>query len=53
MPSCITYASVTKDHLMFVKWTLTYLAVHIITILGRGEQDSGGERGRGRYRGSG
>jgi len=28
MPSCVTY--VTKEHFMFVKWTLTYLAVSII-----------------------
>jgi len=46
MPSCVT-----QEHLMFVKWTLTYLAVSIIR--GRGEQGSGGEGGRGGYRVSG
>jgi len=49
MPSCVTY--VTKEHFMFVKRTLTYMAVSINR--GRGEQGSGRERGRGRYRGSG
>jgi len=45
MPSCVTY--VTKKHFMLVKQTLTYI------IRGRGEQDSGGERGRGKYKGKG
>jgi len=42
MPSCVT--SVTKEHFMFVKRTLTYLAVSIIRW--RRGQDSGGEGGR-------
>jgi len=49
MPSCV--ASVTKEHFMFVKRTLTYSAVSIIQ--GRGEQGSGREGGKGGYRGSG
>jgi len=28
MPCCVTY--VTEEHLIFVKWTLTYLTVDII-----------------------
>jgi len=28
MPSCVTY--VTEQHLMFVKWTLTYLIMDIV-----------------------
>ena len=47
MPSCVTY--VTKKHFMFVKRTLTYLAVNIIIQWRRG-QDSGGEGGRGEDR---
>ena len=42
MSSCVTY--VTKKHFVFVKRTLTYLAVNIIQW--RREQDSGGGRGR-------
>ena len=42
---------VTKKHFMFVKWTLTYLAVNIIWW--RRGQDSGGEGGRGEDRGLG
>jgi len=49
MPSYVTY--VAKEHFMFVKRTLVYLAVSIIR--GRGEHDGGGERGKGKYRGSG
>jgi len=37
MPSCIPY--ITKEHFVFLKQTLTYLAVSIIW--GRGEQGSG------------
>jgi len=50
MPSCVTY--VTKKHFMFVKRTLTYLAVNIIIQWRRG-QDSGEEGGRGEDRGLG
>jgi len=46
MSSCVTY--VTKKHLIFVKRTLTYLAV--IVIRWRRGQDSGGEGGRGEDR---
>ena len=46
MPSCVTY--VTKKHRMFVKQTLTYLAV--IIIQWRRGQDSGGAGGRGEDR---
>jgi len=28
MPSCVTY--VTEEHLMFVEWTLKYLAMDIV-----------------------
>jgi len=48
MPSSVIY--VTKEHLMFLKQTLTYLAVSII--LGRGEQGCIREGGRRWYRGS-
>jgi len=49
MPSCVIY--VTKENFMFVKWTLTYLAVNIIRW--RRGQDNGGEGGRGEDRGLG
>jgi len=50
-PYAIPVTYVTEEHLMFVKWTLTYLTASIIR--GRGQQGSGGEGGRGGYRGSG
>jgi len=46
MPSWVTY--VTKKNFMFVKRTLTYLAVNISQW--RRGQDSGGEGGRGEDR---
>ena len=46
MPFCVTY--VTKKHLMFVKPTLTYLAVNIVWW--RRGQDSCGKGGRGEDR---
>jgi len=48
-PSCVT--NVKKKHFMFVKRTLTYLAVNIIWW--RRGQDSGGEGGREEDRGLG
>jgi len=49
MPSCVTY--VTKEQFMFVKRTLTYLAMNVIQW--RRGQDSGGEGGKEEDRGSG
>jgi len=49
--SAIHMSQRSKEHFMFVKWTLTYLAVSNIQV--RGEQDSDGEGGRGGYRGLG
>jgi len=51
MPSCVT--CVTKKHFMFVKQTLTYLAVTRNVIQWRRGQDSGEEGGRGEDRGLG
>jgi len=48
MPSCVTY--VTMKHFMFVKRTLTYLAVNLNIIQWRRGQDSGEEGGRGEDR---
>jgi len=43
-PSCVTY--VTEEHLMFVKWTLTYLTMDIVRGGGKGARgERGGNRG--------
>jgi len=52
MPSCVTY--VTEEHLMFVKWTLTYLTMDIVRWRGKGASGegggNGGDRGLGKKR---
>ena len=52
MPSCVTYFTV--EHLVFVKWTLTYLTVDVVRrgegrSSGKGE-GNGGDRGLGKAR---
>jgi len=49
MPSCVTY--VTKEHLMFVKWTLIYLTMDIIQWGGKGASVEGGGNGEDRVLG--
>jgi len=52
MPSCVTY--VTEEHLMFVKWTLTYLTLDIVRWGGKEASGEGGgnwgDRGLGKAR---
>ena len=52
MPSCVTF--VTEEHLMFVKWTRTYLTMDIIRWGGKGGSGkrggNGGDRGLGKAR---
>jgi len=52
MPSCVTY--VTEEHLMFVKWALTYLTVDVVRRGGKGASGNGGgnrgDRGLGKTR---
>jgi len=52
MPSCVT--NVTEEHLVFVKWTLTYLIIDIVRWGGTGasskEGGNGGDRGLGKVR---
>jgi len=49
-PSCVTY--VTMEHLIIVKWTLTYLTMDIVRWGGKGamgeEGGNGGDRGLGK-----
>jgi len=52
MPSCIKY--VTQEHLVFVKWALTYLTVDVVRrgggrFSGKGG-DNWGDRGLGKAR---
>ena len=49
MPPCVIY--VTEEHLVFVKRTLTYLAVIIIQWRRRQDSVGEGERGEDRDRG--
>ena len=46
MPSCVTY--VTEQHLVFVKWALTYLTVDVVRRGGKGSSGKGGGNGRDR-----
>ena len=46
MPSCVTF--VTEEHLMFVKWTLTYLTMDIIRGWWKGARGEGGGNGEDR-----
>jgi len=52
MPSCVTY--VTEEHLMFVRWTLTYLTMDIFQWAGKEASGEGGgnqgDRGLGKAR---
>ena len=43
MPSCVTY--VTEKHLVFVKWTLTYLTMDVVRWGGKGASGKGGGNG--------
>jgi len=43
MPSCVTY--VTEKHLVFVKWALTYLAMDVVSWVGKGASGKGGGNG--------
>ena len=42
MPSCVTYVTEEPRHLMFVKWTLTYLTMDIVLWGGKGAIGEGG-----------
>jgi len=46
MSSCVTY--VTEEHLMFVKWTVTYLTKDIVRWGGKGASGEGGGNGEDR-----
>jgi len=52
MPSCVTY--VTEEHLVFVKWALTYLTVDVVRREGKRSSGkgggNGGDRGLGKAR---
>ena len=52
MPSCVT--SVTEEHLVFVKWALTYLTMDVVRWEGKGAsgkgRGNGGDRGLGKAR---
>jgi len=46
MPSCVTY--VTEEHLVFVKWALTHLAVDVVRRGGERSSGKGADNGGGR-----
>ena len=52
MPFCVTY--VTEEHLVFVKWALTYMTMDVVRLGGEGAsgkgRGNGGDRGLGKAR---
>jgi len=49
MPSCVIY--VTEEHLVFVKWTLTYLTMDVVGWGGKRASGKGGGNGGDRWLG--